>query len=169
MAAAAARVRKTVEGRVDPKPRLIDNVLPWQRLKNKDERRHYVLVNERMNGEFDVSYYEALAEGLGLPREDGYVVEVRKPGGVTLAAGVTAEEGQPIRFRGMILMSCPKAFKKLLEDFGDDGQSGQEGANERDRLYKKNKGTYESLADVRGRGISVHTKNELEGLPPEEE
>src|SRR4051812_42573640 len=102
--AAAARVRKTVEGRADPKPRLIDNVLPWQRLKNKDPRRHYVLVNENANGEFDVSYYESLAEGLGLPREDGYVREDLTETGVRLAAGTTGEIGQPIRFRGMILM-----------------------------------------------------------------
>lgn len=134
----------------------MDGALPWTKVVGKDPSRYYVLVNERSGGEFDVAFYSGLAEGIGLPSSDGYVVEIIREGGPKFGHGndATGKNGEPIRFRGHVLMSCPKGFKELLEEVGDDGQSGQKAADERDRQYKR-KGAYDDLRGIAAPGISL--------------
>lgn len=153
MTAASPVPTKRPKVRIDPVSRPLDGALPWTEIKGKDPARYYVLVNERMGGEFDVSYYAGLAEGIGVPSTDGYQVEIVREGGPRFSAG-GGERGEPIRWRGMILMSCPKSFKELLEEVGDDGHSGQRSADERDRQYKR-KGAYDDLRGIASSGISL--------------
>lgn len=166
----AARARKTVEGRVDPKPRLIENNLPGQRLLNANPDRHYIWANESSGGEMDVSAYLAMAEGLGEPPESGYRCEEYdgEKASLRVAIGAVARKGENFRFRGHVLMSCPKAFKLYVDSVGEMGNTGQRGADAAAARAKKRKGSYEDLSDIGGRGISVQSKNALEGLPEEE-
>lgn len=128
--------------RLDPKFRPTNGATPWMRIKNADPNRHYVWASERgvQAGEFDVDYYTSLHENIG--EKEGYVVETYDANSPQPVAGITTrEKGQPVRFRGHILVSCTLAFKRLLEQLGDDGSSGQAGADFMDNLYKK-RGAY---------------------------
>lgn len=155
MPAAAAVQKPRPKLRIDPSSRPLDGALPWTKIVGKDPSRYYVLVNERSGGEFDVSFYAGLAEGIGLPNSDGYVVETVREGGPKFGhGGETGRSGEPIRFRGHVLMSCPMGFKELLQEVGEDGQSGQKAADERDRQYKK-KGAHDDLQGIAAPGITL--------------
>lgn len=144
----------------------MDGATPWTRLKNRDPKRHYVLANENNNGEFDVSYYSCLAEGLadlGVGPNDGYVVERQREGGPVFAAGSTSRKsGDPIRFRGMVLMSCPIAFKELIDEVGEDGMSGRKAADERDRLTMR-RGAVD-ISGIRRKGVALRRTTEQEWM-----
>src|SRR5260221_9847474 len=51
-------------------------------------------------------------------------------------------------FRGNVLLSCPKLFKELLDAIGDDGSSGQKGADFMDKLYRK-RGSYTDIRRIK--------------------
>lgn len=152
--------------RSDPKPRHIDGATPWTRLKNRDKNRHYVLANENNNGEYDVGYYLCLAEGLadlGVGPKDGYVVESQREGGPVFVAGSTSRKtGDPIRFRGMVLMSCPMAFKELIDQVGEDGTGGRQAADERDKLTNR-RGAVD-IAGIRRKGVALRKTTEQEWM-----
>lgn len=150
MGAAAA---KRPAFRHDPKQRHVDGVASLTEIVDPDPNRHYVLVNEVNRGFFDVEYYEAMALNLGMTEEEGYVVERRRAdgSGPRLRAGRTSRGTDDIvRFRGMVLMSCPKDFKKLVDEIGMDQQSGQREADRIDASVRKRAG----IADDT-KGISV--------------
>lgn len=128
--------------RSDPKPRPVDGIADLTEVVDADPERSYVLVNETNRGYFDVEYYESMAENMGLEPDQGWEVVRRVPGGPRLKVGRTARgEDDVIRFRGMVLMSCPKAFKQMLEDVG------QQGADRQAQQVKKRKGSAED-ADI---------------------
>lgn len=105
--------------RADPKQRPVDGVADLTEVVNGDPERFYVLVNEVNRGFFDVEYYESIAENMGLEAEQGYEIVRRTEGGPRLKTGRTARGNDDvIRFRGMVLMSCPLPFKRMLDDMG---------------------------------------------------
>lgn len=140
--------------RHDPRPRHTDGVASWTQLKGADPLRHYVLVNDSNGGFMDVDYYASMAEGLELDENRGYVVERKRPNGVRLRTGNTSRSNDDIiRFRGMVLMSCPVEFKKLLDDFGIDGSTGQSGADRNEKMVrgKKQRGIADDLSGIEHR------------------
>lgn len=149
--AVVTRPRNQTPVRHDPKPRHSDGVKSWTQLKNADPTRSYVLVNDSGAGVFDVDYYLNIAEGLERPADEGYVVERKRPDGVKLRTGNTTKGNDDIiRFRGMVLMSCPIEFKKFLDDVGVDGESGQKGADRNDRLVRgrMRRGVFDDLEGI---------------------
>lgn len=91
-------------------------------------------------GEYDVSFYLSLAPRMGLPKEQGYVVEVHpRPGetGVSFEAGDTGKPGEPLRYHNHVVMSCPLKFKRMLDEFGDNDAVGQRGANELAQAFRR--------------------------------
>jgi len=129
--------------RADPKQRAVDGVADLTEIVNPDPDRCYVLVNEVNRGFFDVEYYESLAENMGLEPEDGYNVERRREGGPRLKTGRTARGNDDIlRFRGMVLMSCPKEFKDMLNDIG------QRGADKYANEVRKRQGVADDLSGI---------------------
>jgi len=151
--------------RLDPKTRPLDGAMPWTKLKNRDPRRCYVWAPEQgVNpGEFDVPYYLAMHENVGALPSDGWMREELRSDGPQPTAGVTVHPGpdgkpapnQPVTFRGNTLLSCPREFKALIDAIGDDGSSGQRGADFMDRLYKK-RGAYTDTKRIKtAEGITV--------------
>ena len=139
--------------RFDPKSRPVDAVGDWTVLKNRDPERHYVGALEMNKGMFDVEWYLSLAEGLGQDEEFGYRVEkYAGEQGVRFRTGNTSRVvGDPIRFRGHILMSCPKEFKELLDQVGSDGGSGLRMADQIDEQIKRRGAYTDPASTVRGR------------------
>jgi len=151
--------------RADPKQRPVDAVADSTEVVNPDPERSYVLVNETNRGFYDVEFYESMAENMGYEPEDGYEVVRRVEGGPRLRVGRTARgEDDIIRYRGMVLMSCPKWFKELLNDIG------QKGADKQAAEVRQRRGVADDLAgiELRGRGsnttyIRSLTGQEVEG------
>lgn len=114
--------------RIDAKPRALDGGANFSKVKNRDPDRDYVLVYQGTpHDEYGVGYYEGL----------GYEVEkhAEGPDAVALAGGKTTRGvGDPITFRGHVLMSCSKADKEQRVRWGDDGDTGQQSV---DALEKK--------------------------------
>jgi hypothetical protein len=130
--------------RHDPKPRPTDGVGHGTKLRQSDPLRAYVFVNRYQGGIFDTSYYESLGrvfidQGLA-DEEDAYKVELCREGGPIMSLGKTARHGEPIEYRGMVLMSCSKKFKDLLEQFGAEGDSGQKRADEVEEMVGQRPG-----------------------------
>lgn len=147
--------REESDVRTDPKPRHIDGTSPWLRLQNRDPSRHYVYVAEQNGGNHDVQYYASLSEGLGLSEHDGYVIEQYREGGVKPSGGKTGNPGEPIKFRSTMLMSCPVDFKKLLDQVGSDGASGQDAADKQDKLYRRTGSYWNGVNQISQPGISL--------------
>lgn len=121
--------------RVDPPRKTAGTVLRATALTNKDINRHYVwasLTNE-IQGIAAVDYYEAI----------GYDVELHKPNGVVSGLGRTSREkkqGQRIEQYGCVLMSCSLERKAEIDQFGADGDGGQQAASDLEERYLKKGG-----------------------------
>lgn len=110
-----AAPKKTV--RHDPKDMPVMGVQPdVTELKNKDEDRVYRLITAD-DPTAGVGYYETI----------GYEVETWKTGSDALGFkfGRTGREGEPMEFRGHLLMSCTKERAEQIEQFGPFGNQGQ--------------------------------------------
>lgn len=141
MAASQVAVNPTGRTRKDPRPRhlsggqpqLRDGTPAWLRLLGKDPTRKYVFVYLAGVGSAGVEYYESL----------GYVGEkYGGPEGLRFAGGRTArKEGEDLKFRGSLVMSCDAETAEEIERLGADGQTGQELADMyQDLIYKKKEG-----------------------------
>lgn len=121
--------------RVDPPRKSAGTVLRATSLSNQDINKHYVwasLTNE-IQGIPAVDYYEAT----------GYDVEVHKPNGVVSGLGRTTREkkmGQRIEQYGCVLMSCSIERKAEIDQFGVDGDGGQQAASALEDKYLKKGG-----------------------------
>lgn len=121
--------------RVDPPRKTAGTVLRATALDNQDPARHYVwasLTNE-IQGIPALDYYESA----------GYDVELHKPGGVVSGLGKTSREkkmGQRIEQYGCVLVSCPLERKAEIDQYGINGDAGQQGASELEEKYLKKGG-----------------------------
>ncbi len=107
--------------RKDPKPRPVVGGMDYRvQLKNKDINKHYVWAYENAGhtGQgpeyFSMMGYRPVVAGKGTP-EFGWG---------------PAEEGKPIRSMGHVLMEVDLETRAEIEQFGADGQSGQNGADQ---------------------------------------
>ena len=142
MAGAASLPRKAPGKslRSDPRPRAVDGVNTGTKLKNRDPDREYVWVYEAPN-DVGVDHYLSL----------GYDIEKWRPEGVqTISRSDQRHEGDLIKFRGHILMSCTKEQKEELELHGSDGVSGQAEADEIERRIVRKRGLQDLLRGIGG-------------------
>lgn len=130
--------KKSMRERIDPKNTSVDGIDNAVRLSRRDDARSYVWVNERpiasMTGG-DVGFYRNMAVGMGLDEDDGYRVELVDRDGVLAHGALSTAQGATIvNSYGQVLMSCPLEFKRLIDDIGSNGVSGQEEADRLDKL-----------------------------------
>lgn len=134
--------------RNDPKPRNMNGLMAWNRLVGNDPSRHYVWVS--LNAPFfGTEYYEGLGydieywrEGCAKPAADGRkdLKELIKGGG-------------PIQRSGHVLMSCPKETREEIEQFGPDGDSGQDLADKIENALIKDDSQVDLMRGIRTRGL----------------
>ena len=113
-------------GRSDPRPRRFEASHDGVKVKNRDPSKHYVGVNTPQIEEY---------------AENGYIIEVVRKGGPMFGIGLTAKDGDPVSYRGHILMSIDKAEMKRQESEGSlDGLGkGQQWADEvEERILMRN-------------------------------
>lgn len=140
----AAQVRKAAIAsrkgkRKDPQSRHIDGGANWTKLRGRDPSLHYVLAYE---GDQDTGaqYYADM----------GYKEVEYDEEGVQFGAGrVENVKGASMRMKGHVLMALPKADHDEIVQYGDDGQTGQEMADEIDKKILK-KGGVDSLRGLIG-------------------
>lgn len=96
--------------RSDPRPRRLDQVGIGPMVENKDPRKHYVLANPA-SVDSGQPHYQHL----------GYEVERQKEGDRALRVtnALAKNKGEPLEWKGSILMSCPKEDYKERLEFGD--------------------------------------------------
>jgi hypothetical protein len=126
----------------------------WNRLKNRDPGKHYVLVS-LTDKDQGTDYYIDI----------GYDFERQEPNGVALAGGrTTRKPGDVIEFRGHALMSCPLARKAEIDEVGPDGATGQRGADElENRIVDRSRG----VDPIRGIGSNRYGRSSLYYAPDE--
>ena len=119
--------KKKTKRRKDPGPRHIDSSARWTKLLNKDPRMHYVMVNTAGGQEMGVDYYrDAL----------GYTPVTHHKDGPKFAGGSAGEEGEQMLMRGHLVMQILLPDHEELEEYGEDGQTGQADADEQEeRMY----------------------------------
>lgn len=156
---AATEVAVKTDGRIrkDPRPRhlsggqaqLRDGTPAWLRLLGKEEGRKYVYVYLAGSGTSSVEYYESLGY-----RAETYGGEK----GLRFAGGRTArKQGDEMKYRGLLVMSCDAETASEVEAKGADGVTGQELADEYEGLiYKKKTG-------LRGEAFAKGTVRNLAG------
>lgn len=147
--------KKTARGqrgrRKDPKPRHTDGAAPWAKLKNRDERLHYTYVYAGDGVDHGPDYYRSI----------GYEPVEYSADGVAPVAGVTGNPGDQIEMRGHVLMACTLERKAEIDQYGPDGVSGQELADEIEEVMIDNRGGLDHLRGLhgpRGLGVEVGTR-----------
>ena len=128
----AAAKKNTV--RKDPVTRPINAGSPYFELTNQHPERRYVWVFKAAI-EHGVDYYEGI----------GYEPVQYVTGGVRGRIGKTLKPGDYIESRGHVLMQTTSERAKEIYEFGEDGNSGQQGA---DAVERRMFQTKKSLADL---------------------
>jgi hypothetical protein len=125
---------KKTSTRKDPSPRPINAGSPYFELTNPEPERRYVWVYKAAQ-EHGVDYYEGL----------GYEVVQYREGGVKNRLGKALKPGAYVESRGHVLMQTTAERAKEIYEFGDDGQSGQAGA---DAIERRMFQTKKAIADL---------------------
>ncbi len=94
--------------RIDPVSRPADGFRPWDRVRNLDPNRHYVLTNPN-DDDTGTSFYT---------NQLGYDVELVRTGGPISAIGKTIKEGDAVTSGGQVLVSCPIEEKQARDEQG---------------------------------------------------
>ncbi len=111
-----AAKKKTL--RNDPAPRPVNSGSPYCELVNTQADRRYVWVYKAAP-EMGVDYYESI----------GYEPVQYTPGGVKTRVGKPLKSGDYIESRGHVLMQTTAERAKEIYETGEDGNSGQQGAD----------------------------------------
>lgn len=115
-APALARRAVNPNARKDPPPRPVDG---WHSslslIRGKEAGFKYVLVSEE-NSLLGPDYYESI----------GYhVVRYTEKGGHSIGS-LSRKAGEPLRFRGNVLMRCTEERADQIAYYGPDGDTGEE-------------------------------------------
>ena len=101
--------------RKDPRTSSIQGPGLAGNLLGSDPTRHYVWASANDEVDFNVDYYEGM----------GYELERRSEGGIRVLRGSSVKEGEPLKFRGLVLMSCSEEQYQWLRENGPDGRTGR--------------------------------------------
>ncbi len=141
--AAARPVRKDAKTRSIP---TINN----SGLVNRDPGKYYVAANRSTGA---VEEYEYM----------GYAIEYFSETGVKFAAGKTVKVGEPLEYRGHVLMSILSEEREHIERFGIDGESGTHEADALEERIVDKAGVQNDL--MRGmRSRYVRAESEIQPL-----
>ncbi len=110
--------KKTASVRKDPQVRPMSAGSPYFSLENQAPDRKYVWVYKGA-ADFGVDYYEGI----------GYTPVQYTPGGVKGRLGKALKPGEYVESRGHLLMECTLERANELFEHGEDGASGQKGAD----------------------------------------
>lgn len=120
--------------RRDPRPRRVDAMEKAGQFKQLDPKRHYVAV-----------YKAAEENGIGEYEERGYVVElVRADGPRSITGTKTRGEGQPVEYRGHVLMSIER------EELAAQEAQGQAEADALERRIIRRDGMVDHMRGIHG-------------------
>lgn len=127
--------------RIDPPIRPVDGAAPYFAVRNKDPNRKYVFVPKSAT-EYGVDHYNYL----------GYVVETYQKDGPYLAMGKKKADGTEIEARGQVLMSVELERWEQIQEYGEDGISGQRAADEQQkRMLNSGKAVNDLMRGIRYR------------------
>ena len=114
--------KKNPAVRKDPSPRPVNAGSPYFELTNPEPERRYVWVSKSAE-EHGISYYEGM----------GYEPVQYRLNGVKGRLMKALKPGDVIESRGMVLMQTTVERAQEIYEHGDDGQSGQAGADDVER------------------------------------
>jgi hypothetical protein len=152
MAAAARKLPAQKTIRRDPKRvRAINGTSPWATLMNQRPDRKYVLA-AKADSMYGVSYYEAI----------GYSVEMANngPNALRFIAGTAVKPGEPLESLGHVAMSIDLETWEQIEQFGVDGNGGQDFADTVEKRMLSKRGFAEEA--LRGLGAQEYMAVENE-------
>ena len=132
--------RKTNKNRKDPKPRHIDGAARWANLENTDPERKYVYAYIA-DMDFGKVYYESLGYRVEVYAEDGPRPAFLSP------AEAKRRIGDEIEFRGHVLMSIDAEKHEQIQEYGPDGMSGYQLADEIENKISGGRSGLTSLDD----------------------
>lgn len=137
--------QKTAPKRKDPVPRPVDMVGMGAKIVGLDPERAYGLANpsDQISG---------LAHFLSL----GYEIEYARPDGPSVTNALQPEEGQELKWRGSVLVSCTKEWKRELDETGAGMCAGRQGVDAR-------------MNDVYQRGNNVETEKMMNRQVPNQQ
>jgi hypothetical protein len=127
MATSAAQARKAAiakrkSRRKDPVARHIDDSADWTKLQDKDPKLRYVLAYDG-DSDSGTEYYKDI----------GYKEVNASKDGVRFGAGrVSRDNGDRLVMRGHVLMAIAKDEYKDIVQYGENGNTGQDRADEID-------------------------------------
>jgi hypothetical protein len=125
--------KKKISVRNDPQPRPINAGSPYFELTNQNAAHRYVWVFKAAP-EHGVDYYEGM----------GYEVVQYTDGDVKPRIGKTMKAGQVVESRGHVLMRTTAERAQEIFEVGDDGMSGQQGADKIEaRMFQTKKAAQE--------------------------
>lgn len=137
-------------GRKDPKRRHIDGVLPWAKILNQKPGFKYALISKSPN-----QWATAMAKG--------YEPVRREEGSEEFAGGITAEVGQMMEMQGLVLCRIPKQRWLEIEQFGENGDTGQALADEMEaRIINKRSGELDPIRGLGGFVPELNTTTAIE-------
>lgn len=126
--------------RNDPAHRPVTDILRRGQPKNLRPDRHYVKVYKAA-GFQGIDYYEDI----------GYEVEHHRADGPKLPGKREYVNGTPIEHMDHVLMSCPMERKREIDQFGPDGDGGQQIADLlEEKLIDKRSGIEDPMRGMHG-------------------
>ncbi|MDX2253285.1 MAG: hypothetical protein NW202_13450 [Nitrospira sp.] len=141
---ATARKQHVVEaaGPTAPRPRRYEGAYDGAKVRNADPTRHYVLVYTPQVDEY---------------AENDYMIELVREGGPMVGAGVTAKAGEPVQYRGHILMSISKeSLRDQVINGSLDGHAfGQKWADAMEERILQKDGGNDPLRGIGGSYMRV--------------
>ena len=142
------RTRPTHEAAHDGALLCADMRTPWT-----NSERKYVYAPEDPKHSHNYAYYESM----------GYTIEHHVKDGVRIKMGDNGKVGDPLKWRGNLLMSC--SVQRAQEIF-ESGPTGLTGQKYYDKLMSKiRKNELEKRSHVPGTSEELDTELEQVGLP----
>jgi hypothetical protein len=133
--------------RKDPRRRPHTGAIPWLDLEGRDPNRHYVGVKAQREGQDEdtlVAEYEAR----------GYRIEKAGQGGLKFKFNHQTPVGKPLQRQGHVIMSIGADEKAVLDEFGENGNTGMELAREIEALIYDNGGRGQGKSVARESGVT---------------
>jgi len=148
---ASATLPGTKARRKDPRGRTHDGANTGNKLLNRRPDMYYVAVSK--DGEA-IGQYEGM----------GYAIERYEEGGPRFSLR-TVKIGEPIEYRGTVLMSIAQETKDWIDQYGDDGESGWAMADKlEDKILDKSGAQKDLMRGLHGGYVKVI--HEVEPLRP---
>jgi hypothetical protein len=126
------------QSKLTPRTRPVHASRSSGQLEKADPKKKYVMVSKKAEDDLSYVYYKSI----------GFDFEKKTKDGVRIFQGTDVKEGDPLEWRGLVLMSC--SLERAHEIFMH-GPSGSTGQVYQDKVMQKIKqGRLEKRVDVDG-------------------